>query len=153
VVQKTCFCPHQEQKQIIVKNDVLTEAKFIPSNTPIENKSKEKTITAYFDIIQDALDKNAHQVKVVYDKTYGFASSVSIDYDAQMADEEIYYTLTHFNQSTGGGIVCTQEYAPVCAKVNIKCVMMPCESKEETFSNKCHLNANPNATYLKDGEC
>ena len=154
VVQRSCFCPHQEKKQITVKKAKLFEAKFIPSNNPVEDTSKEKTITAYFDMIQDALDKNAHQVTVVYDKTYGFPASISIDQDKQMADEEIYYTITHFNQSVGGGgMVCTQEFAPVCAKVDIECVTIPCETEERTFSNKCHLDANPNATYLKDGEC
>ena len=154
VVQISCFCLPEEKKQITVKNAELFEAKFIPSNTPIEDNSKEKTIMAYFDMIQDALDKNAHLVSVVYDKTYGFPVSISINQDKQMTDGEIHYTITHFNQFVGGGgMVCTQEFAPVCAKVDIECVTIPCETEERTFSNKCHLDANPNATFLKDGEC
>ena len=54
------------------------------------------------------------------------------------------------NESTA---VCTTEYAPVCASVKVQCVTTPCEAVEQTFGNLCELNSNPNATYLRDGEC
>lgn len=49
--------------------------------------------------------------------------------------------------------MCTMEYAPVCARVAIQCVKAPCEPIEQTFSNRCMMNANKLATYLHDGEC
>lgn len=150
VVQKSCFCPHEEKKQITVGNGIITEAKYIPSNT-ILDLNQEK-IDGYFSIIQDALDKDAHKLTVTYDKTYGYPSDIAIDYNEQIADEEIHYVLTHFKDGHDTP-VCTAEYLPVCAKVDILCVTTPCESIEQTFSNHCMLNANPNATYLKDGEC
>jgi hypothetical protein len=154
VVKETSFYPIQEKKHIIVNNGLLTKAKFIPSDTPIEDISKEKNIDDYFDIIKDALDKNAYKVTVSYDKKYGFPSSISIDYNSKIADEEMYYTITHFNKTDeANNIVCTAKYAPVCAKVDIKCITTPCEPIEKTFSNRCFLNANPNATYLRDEEC
>jgi hypothetical protein len=49
--------------------------------------------------------------------------------------------------------ICTMEYSPVCAKVAIQCIKAPCEPIEQTFGNKCQMNANKLATYLHDGEC
>ncbi|MDQ7046890.1 MAG: DUF6174 domain-containing protein [Sulfurovum sp.] len=152
VVARSCFCLQEENKLITVSDGTVSEAKYIPSNTVLDISTEQKRIVDYFDMIQDALDKNAYKVTITYDKTYGFPSDIAIDYDEQIADEEIYYTLTHF-QKGNGSTICTQEYKPVCAKVNVSCFTIPCETIEETFSNTCHLNANPNATYLRDGEC
>ena len=49
--------------------------------------------------------------------------------------------------------VCTMEYAPVCASVQVQCIKAPCPPVEQTFGNKCMMNANKLATFLHDGEC
>ncbi len=53
----------------------------------------------------------------------------------------------------GEPTMCTMEYAPVCAKVEIQCVTTPCEPIEQTFSNKCMMEANKLATFLYEWEC
>ncbi len=50
-------------------------------------------------------------------------------------------------------IYCTMEYAPVCASVAIQCVTTPCDPIEQTFGNRCMMNANKLATFLYEGEC
>jgi len=49
--------------------------------------------------------------------------------------------------------LCTQEYAPVCASVQVECIKAPCNPVEQTFSNLCMMNANKLTTFLHDGEC
>lgn len=49
--------------------------------------------------------------------------------------------------------VCTREYMPVCAEVQIQCIKAPCYPIRQTFSNKCELESNSLATYLYDWEC
>ena len=153
VVKKSCFCPYEENIQISVDNEKVIESKYIPSNISINIDKKQKTIDGYFNIIEEAINENVYALSVNYDALYGYPKVISINYDEQMVDEEISYSLTHFTPTIDGRIVCTQEYAPICANVKIQCVTQPCETVEETFSNKCMLNANPNATYIKDGEC
>ncbi|MEI6673261.1 MAG: hypothetical protein WCL02_08350 [bacterium] len=45
------------------------------------------------------------------------------------------------------------EYVPVCASVQVQCIKAPCPPVEQTFGNKCTMNANKSATFLYDGEC
>ncbi|MDD3262816.1 MAG: hypothetical protein PHR61_03135 [Candidatus Absconditabacteria bacterium] len=69
-------------------------------------------------------------------------------------DDSVDYTKP--KQETKQGNIsesCTMEYAPVCAKVEIQCIRAPCEPIEQTFSNRCMINANKLATFLYEGEC
>jgi len=49
--------------------------------------------------------------------------------------------------------VCTADYTPVCASVAVQCIKAPCPPIEQTFSNKCMMNANKLAKFLYNGEC
>lgn len=49
--------------------------------------------------------------------------------------------------------MCTMEYAPVCAKVQVECIKAPCNPIEQTFGNKCMMEANKRATFFHEGEC
>jgi len=49
--------------------------------------------------------------------------------------------------------ICTMEYAPVCGKVNVQCVKAPCNPVEQTFGNKCTMEANKLAEFLYTWEC
>lgn len=48
------------------------------------------------------------------------------------------------------GRICTMEYAPVCAEVQVQCIKAPCYPVPETFSNKCMAWDNP---ILYSWEC
>lgn len=50
-------------------------------------------------------------------------------------------------------VACTMEYAPVCASVAVQCIQAPCPPIEETFGNRCMMDANKLATFLYEGEC
>lgn len=46
--------------------------------------------------------------------------------------------------------VCTMQYAPVCAEVQVQCIKAPCLPIQETFGNSCMAWKNP---VLYTGEC
>ncbi|MDD3793689.1 MAG: hypothetical protein PHI37_02670 [Candidatus Gracilibacteria bacterium] len=46
--------------------------------------------------------------------------------------------------------VCTMQYAPVCAEVQVQCIKAPCFPIQETFGNSCMAGKNP---VLYNGEC
>lgn len=49
--------------------------------------------------------------------------------------------------------MCTMEYAPVCASIQVQCIKAPCLPIKQTFGNKCMMNANKLAKFLYTGEC
>jgi len=50
-------------------------------------------------------------------------------------------------------MMCTMDYTPVCGKAQVQCIKAPCYPIYQTYGNKCSLNADKKATYVKDGEC
>lgn len=50
-------------------------------------------------------------------------------------------------------VICTMDYTPVCAEVQVQCIKAPCPPIKETFGNKCQMDANKLATFLYTGEC
>lgn len=62
-------------------------------------------------------------------------------------DHTIDYTLPKKGEEPK---ICTMEYAPVCAQVEIQCVTTPCNPVEQTFSNTCSAGENK---ILYSGEC
>jgi len=58
-----------------------------------------------------------------------------------------------FTWNNEENIACTMEYAPVCAKVEIQCITTPCDPIEQTFWNRCAMEANKLATFLYEWEC
>ena len=56
---------------------------------PLSISNSFPSVEQLFDAIQDAIDRNADFVDVEYDFTYGYPTSVYIDYDRRVADEEL----------------------------------------------------------------
>jgi hypothetical protein len=54
------------------------------------------TIDLLFAEIEQAVKDGAEVVTVTYDDTYGFPAEIAIDISQQMADEEMYYSVTSF---------------------------------------------------------
>ena len=53
------------------------------------------TISDAFDEIQKALEQNASDLTVIYNQEMGYPSSVSIDWEFMIADEETYFTIAN----------------------------------------------------------
>ena len=51
-----------------------------------------------------------------------------------------------------GDTVCTMEYAPVCASVQVECSRAPCPPINTTFTNACEAEK-ADAEILYEGEC
>ncbi len=52
------------------------------------------SVTRLFDLIQDAIDRDAASIIVEYQTSLGYPFDISIDYDAAVADEEVRYETT-----------------------------------------------------------
>lgn len=53
------------------------------------------TLEKVFEYVEEAIN-DADQTTIEYDPTYGFPTNVSVDWDQQAADEEMYFTIINF---------------------------------------------------------
>lgn len=96
-LQVNCFCPPQITQPVVIEvrrgRTVSTRA---ANNRNTVNRDFFKdydSVDKLFEIIRDAVAKNAHRIEVNYHPTLGYPTKVSIDYSQQMADEERYFTV------------------------------------------------------------
>lgn len=58
-----------------------------------------------------------------------------------------------FASAESSDMLCTMEYAPVCAKVQVQCIRAPCYPVYQTFSNSCVMSQTSQAMMAHIGEC
>jgi len=73
--------------------------------------------------------------------------------NGQTCEERAYFRGECGGTGTTQSAICTMEYAPVCASVQVECIKAPCPPINETFGNRCMMKANKKATFLYNGEC
>jgi len=93
ILDISCTSFPEEKKKIVVSNNKIVDATFIPSDTIIDSNRKKylKTIDGYFDIIQKALERRDRKLTVVYNEEYGYPTYIYKD--AEVAQEEAGYYL------------------------------------------------------------
>lgn len=96
-LSRSCFCvPEARQPvKIEVRNGKLTSIVAANGGKAVnpEYFSQYDSIPKLFDIVQDAIARKAHRISVTYHPTLGYPTKIEIDYDQQMADEELYLTV------------------------------------------------------------
>jgi hypothetical protein len=104
-LQPSCFCPPEYTQPIAIRvfKGKVQQADLVNSKRPLPADRKEdaKTIEDLFKIIREALERPAASTTITYDPSYGFPSSISIDVDQMIADEEMYYTVKNFKVASG----------------------------------------------------
>ena len=71
---------------------VLEDGTVVPEPDP----SEYPTVTGLFDILEEAVDQEAHSINVTWDPTFGFPTTFFIDYSLNIADEELGYDVRAF---------------------------------------------------------
>jgi hypothetical protein len=86
-----CFCPEERTQivQIEVRDRAILGGSG-PDGEPLsENRLEDyRTIEGLFDFIQEAIDAEAYEIGVTYDRGFGFPSRARIDYQELAVDEE-----------------------------------------------------------------
>ena len=96
VVRVVCECPIEVTRPVTVWVDrgsieyLLYEDDGRP--VPFSYSDSFPSVEQLFDAIQDGIDRRADVIDVEYDPTYGYPTSVYIDYDRRMANEELSLT-------------------------------------------------------------
>jgi hypothetical protein len=100
VARRGCYCPSEVTSPVIVqvRNGEVVSLVYEESGEAVEvtYSGLWLPLEGVFDIVQEALDREAVDVTVHYDPEYGFPREVGVDYSENIADEEIGYTVEDF---------------------------------------------------------
>lgn len=92
-----CFCPPQYRGPFVVtvRGGEVAGIAYEGEGEPIEQalESAARTIDDLFEVLTDAYARKAAEVHAEYDRATGQPTSIQIDYDHQMADEEVGFTI------------------------------------------------------------
>jgi hypothetical protein len=83
---------------VTVRDEAVAEATY--EGEPIET-DRVLTVEALLELLQDAYARGAERVDVTYDPEWGYPTSLYIDYDARIADEEVGYEVATLEALTG----------------------------------------------------
>ncbi len=101
--QRTCFCPREITRPVDldIRNGKVNSASFSDTGEPLPQiaSTNRVTIDDMFKAIEKGLDNNAEVVKVNYDPTYGYPTSIFIDQSTFIADEEMSFTINNFQRN------------------------------------------------------
>jgi hypothetical protein len=100
-VSRSCYCQFVGDVRVTVKDGVITDVTELASEVARDPETF-RTIDGLFDLVQDAYDRDAHEVQVEFDPSRGYPTRVWIDYVLMIADEEMGFTLLSDVMALGG---------------------------------------------------
>lgn len=100
----SCFCAFRDQMPLIIEvrdGQIVHMAAVdgtlvLDTDQNYEFYAPHATIDLLFAEINSAINEGADSVTVTYDATYGFPTEIAIDFSQEMADEEMYYSISGF---------------------------------------------------------
>jgi hypothetical protein len=94
---RNCFCTTEARGPVIieVRNRRTSSVTSVATGQRVNPELFQKydTIPRLFNVIKDAIAKKASSLTVQYNSTLGYPTQINIDYDSQIADEEVYLTI------------------------------------------------------------
>lgn len=94
--ERGCFCPEEIRGPFLVRvEDGVVRSATTLSGTPATSHALPLilSVPGVFVLIEDAIDRRACSIRVVYDPALGYPTEVDVDYDQRLADEELYLRL------------------------------------------------------------
>ena len=100
----SCFCAFRDQMPLtvevrdgqVVSLTAADGSEVLDTDENYQYFAPHATIDLLFAELESAVNDGADSVTVTYDTTYGFPVEIAIDFSQQMADEEMYYSITSF---------------------------------------------------------
>lgn len=96
-VERLCFCGVEWRGPVRVRVDAgqVVGQEYVDGGESVTSAAAPwfPGVEGLFDILEDALDRDAHQVQVTWDPVSGAPQDFWIDYDANIADEEQGYRI------------------------------------------------------------
>lgn len=100
---RSCFCVPKATEPVVieVRNDITTSITSVETGQPVDTKLFESynTVPKLFNIIRDAIARRAANLTVKYDPKFGYPTEINIDYNSQIADDELFLTIENLQKT------------------------------------------------------
>lgn len=92
-LHRSCFCPPEYRGpfEVVVRDGEVETVRYEGDAVDVE---RGLSVEGLFRLIEEAYARDAERVDVQFDPTWGYPARLYIDYEAQMADEEVGYEVT-----------------------------------------------------------
>jgi hypothetical protein len=98
----SCFCIPEARGPVVieVRRGQTTSITSVETGEPVDPQffQKYNTIPKLFNVIQEAISAKAFSLNVRYNAKLGYPTQIDIDYNSQIADEELYLTIENFEE-------------------------------------------------------
>ena len=90
-VERICFCPYWGPVRITVLGDSVVSRVFVGSGDPVPDDlaAAFPSVDGLFELLVDAYERDADEVRATYDAASGVPLDFWIDYAENTADEEV----------------------------------------------------------------
>jgi len=104
-VERLCFCALAGPVRVTVSDGAVTERVYVESGelVPEQQGDLYPTVDGLFDLLANAMGTGAHEVTVTYDEATGVPTDFWIDYQENVADEELGMRVTEPVSPTDAG--------------------------------------------------
>lgn len=95
--QHLCFCGPEELRlvTITVRAGEVASVAYVDTGQPTERPLADfPTVDDLFEVIRDAIHRDAFSIAATYDEELGYPTGVSIDYRENVADEEMGFVVS-----------------------------------------------------------
>jgi hypothetical protein len=95
--RRNCFCPTDLTSPVVVAvvEGSIESVTYAETGEPVREDARDlfPDVAGLFDILQDAVDRDAASIRASYDAQLGYPVSIAIDYETMMADEELGFSV------------------------------------------------------------
>ncbi|MBC13990.1 MAG: hypothetical protein CMM85_13585 [Rhodothermaceae bacterium] len=98
-LQRICFCPSPDYTgpfEVTVRDGAVASVGLDGATVDVE---RGVSVDDLFALIEEAYERNAARVELEFHPELGYPTSLGIDYDTMMADEEIAYRVSDLRAS------------------------------------------------------
>lgn len=97
---RSCFCTTEARGPVVVevRNGITTSVTSVATGQPVDPQlfKQYDTVPNLFNVVKNAIARKASSLTVQYNSKLGYPSQINIDYNSQIADEELYLTIENF---------------------------------------------------------
>ena len=97
-IERSCMCVEESRGPVVVevKGDQATVTNAATNEPGGEFFADVDSITKIYAMLEQQANDGADEIVVTYDETNAVPLTIKVDVDFQMADEELYYTISNF---------------------------------------------------------